>query len=225
MRESGILMSISSLPSDYGIGCFSEEAYRFIDFLSNSGQSYWQILPMGHTGFGDSPYQSFSSFAGNPYFIDLTRLIDHDVLDMTDFGMDEARIDYGKLYQSRYAILHMAYKNSDFKGESGYSAFLRENEFWLNDYAEFMALKDANNGKAWNEWETLSADDKDIEFWRFVQYTFYTQWYDLKSYANKKGIKIIGDIPIYVSYDSVDVWKNPHLFQLEKNGLPIKVAG
>lgn len=225
MRESGILMSISSLPSDYGIGCFSEEAYRFIDFLSDSGQSYWQILPMGHTGFGDSPYQSFSSFAGNPYFIDLTRLIDRDVLDMTDFGVDEARIDYGKLYQSRYAILHMAYKNSNFKSESGYSAFLRKNEFWLNDYAEFMALKDANNGKAWIEWETLSADDKDIDFWKFVQYMFYTQWYDLKAYANKKGIKIIGDIPIYVSYDSVDVWKNPHLFQLDKNGLPIKVSG
>lgn len=223
-------MGITSLPSDYGIGCFSDEAYRFVDFLKVSSQSCWQILPLGHTSFGDSPYQSFSSFAGNPYFIDLKALVNEGVLnqelcDITDFGIDETRVDYGRLYQSRYVLLHTAYKNSKLKNDDKYIKFIEENEFWLNDYAEFMALKDANEGKSWNEWEIYRVPDEDIEFWKYIQYKFYEQWYRLKEYANSNGIKIIGDIPIYVSYDSVDVWKNRNLFQLDSEGLPTKVAG
>ncbi len=230
MREAGILMSVTSLPSDYGIGCFSDEAYRFVDFLKESSQSCWQILPLGHTSFGDSPYQSFSSFAGNPYFIDLKALISEGVLtqtlcDVADFGMDEARVDYGKLYQSRYALLRIAYENSDLKNDTAYDEFVNENSFWLDDYAEFMALKDANDGKPWNRWEIHRVLDEDIVFWKYVQYKFYEQWYRLKAYANGSGIKIIGDIPIYVSYDSVDVWKNPTLFELDCDGLPTHVAG
>ncbi len=230
MRKAGILMSVSSLPSDYGIGCFSKEAYEFVDFLAESNQSYWQILPLSHTGFGDSPYQSFSSFAGNPYFIGLDALISEGVLSeelcsITDFGIDNRRVDYGKLYQARYALLHNAFKNSDVVNDGEYRSFTDKNSFWLNDYAEFMALKDANEGRQWNEWEIHTVADEEKQFWKYVQFKFFTQWHKLKSYANSKGIKIIGDIPIYVSYDSADVWKNPHLFQLDANGLPTRVAG
>lgn len=231
MRKAGILMSITSLPSDYGIGCFSDEAYRFIDFLKSAHQTYWQILPIGATSFGDSPYQSFSSFAGNPYFIDLKSLIGEGVLDKslcdsTDFGTDNTQIDYGKLYQARFMLLHIAYKNTDLSSDDGYKDFIEKNAFWLDDYAEFMTLKERNDGKAWNEWETCEVlDETEPGFWKYVQYKFFTQWQSLKKYANDNGVMIIGDMPIYVSYDSVDVWKNPHLFELDKNGTPINVAG
>ena len=230
MRKAGILMGIPSLPSDYGIGCFSKEAYEFVDFLKKSNQKYWQILPIGPTSFGDSPYQSFSSFAGNPYFIDLNTLIDEGVLSeedckSADFGTDKTQIDYGKLYNERYKLLHKAYLNTDLD-TAKYRNFIKKNGFWLDDYAEFMALKDKNGGKAWNEWEIKTVNnEKEIEFWKYIQYKFFEQWYRLKNYANENGIEIIGDIPIYVSYDSVEVWKHPELFQLDRDGKPINVAG
>lgn len=231
MRKAGVLLSISSLPSKYGIGCFSKEAYEFVDFLCSAKQSYWQILPLGPTSYGDSPYQSFSSFAGNPYYISLEDLISEGILDKnlcdnTDFGTDCSQIDYQKLYQARFGLLHTAYKKSDFLNEEKFKKFEAENDFWLDDYARFMTLKNENNGKAWNEWESETVNEtEEINFWKFVQYKFFDQWKRLKKYANENGVSIIGDIPIYVSYDSVDVWKNPELFELDSDGLPISVAG
>ena len=231
MRKAGVLFSKSSLPSKYGIGCFSKEAYEFVDFLCSAKQSYWQILPLGPTSYGDSPYQSFSSFAGNPYYISLEDLISEGILDKnlcdnTDFGTDCSQIDYQKLYQARFGLLHTAYKKSDFLNEEKFKKFEAENDFWLDDYARFMTLKNENNGKAWNEWESETVNEtEEINFWKFVQYKFFDQWKRLKKYANENGVSIIGDIPIYVSYDSVDVWKNPELFELDSDGLPISVAG
>lgn len=231
MRKAGVLLSISSLPSKYGIGCFSKEAYEFVDFLCSAKQSYWQILPLGPTSYGDSPYQSFSSFAGNPYYISLEDLISEGILDKnlcdnTDFGTDCSQIDYQKLYQARFGLLHTAYKKSDFLNEEKFKKFEAENDFWLDDYARFMTLKNENNGKAWNDWESETVNEtEEINFWKFVQYKFFDQWKRLKKYANENGVSIIGDIPIYVSYDSVDVWKNPELFELDSDGLPISVAG
>ena len=231
MRKAGILLGISSLPSKYGIGCFSKEAYEFVEFLRSAKQSYWQILPLGPTSYGDSPYQSFSSFAGNPYFISLEDLVDEGVLDKklcdnTDFGMDETQIDYAKLYQARYGLLYIAYKNTNLQNDTDFAEFEKNNAFWLDDYARFMTLKNANGEKAWNEWTKNTVTDTDeINFWKFVQYKFFKQWYKLKKYANENGISIIGDIPIYVSYDSVDVWKNPELFDLDNNQTPVNVAG
>lgn len=230
MRKAGILMGIPSLPSDYGIGCFSKEAYEFVDFLKKSNQKYWQILPICPTSFGDSPYQSFSSFAGNPYFIDLNTLIDEGVLSeedckSADFGTDNTQIDYGKLYKERYKLLYKAFLNTDLDTKE-YWDFIEKNKSWLDDYAEFMALKEKNGGKAWNEWQIRTVNnEKDAEFWKYIQYKFFEQWYRLKNYANENGIEIIGDIPIYVSYDSVEVWKHPELFQLDGEGRPINVAG
>ncbi len=230
-RKAGILMSITSLPSRYGIGCFSKEAYEFVDFLKDSGQRSWQILPLGPTSYGDSPYQSFSSFAGNPYFISLEELIEEGVLekslcDEADFGKDETNIDYAKQYNTRYDLLHIAYKNTDISQDTDFTKFEQKNSSWLDDYAVFMTLKNENNGKAWIEWTKTETDDTDeITFWKYVQYKFFSQWEKLKKYANDNGISIIGDIPIYVSYDSVEVWKNPKLFELDEGGLPIRVAG
>ena len=241
MRGSGILMHISSLPSNYGIGTFGEKAYEFVDFLEKSNQKYWQILPICPTSFGDSPYQSFSSFAGNPYFIDLDFLIQDFYLskfdiDKINWGSDVARVDFNAIYTNRFKILKKAAKN--FIPSQSYNDFVDKNDFWLDDYAFFMAIKDDNNGKAWYEWnEKLKLRDKnelqnfkenhinEIEFYKVIQYFFYTQWYKLKKYANEKNIKIIGDLPIYVAMDSVDVWANSKMFMLDKNCNPIKVAG
>lgn len=243
MRAGGILLPVASLPSGYGIGCFSKEAYEFIDFLVASGQKYWQILPLGPTSYGDSPYQSFSTFAGNPYFIDLDALIEEGVLtkkecEACDFGDDPEDIDYGKLYEARYPLLRKAYERSNV-GENGeFHAFQDRERFWLRDYAIFMAVKKHFGGVAWNEW----AEDirfrwnnameyyqqelyYDIEFYEFLQYTFFKQWMKLKSYANERGIQIIGDIPIYVAYDSADAWSHPDLFQFDEERLPKAVAG
>lgn len=219
-------MSISSIPSKYGIGCFSKEAYEFVDFLRDSAQSYWQILPIGHTGFGDSPYQSFSSFAGNPYFISLEDIgADPDVLRNIDFGKDESRVDYGMQYRYRYKILRCAYESTKLDGNAEFEKFQEENSFWLDDYAMFTALKRVNGGRAWNEWDTLYADEDELKFSKYIQFEFFGQWAKLKKYANDNGIKIIGDIPIYVAYDSADVWKNPNLFELDSAGKPRNVAG
>ena len=240
MREAGILLPISALNSKYGIGSFSKEAYQFVDWLRDAGQSYWQILPLGPTSFGDSPYQSFSSFAGNPYYIDLEALIDEGLLSkedcQVDFGKGERTIDYGKIYNNRISLL----KKSFFKFKRGekYHEFLGKNAFWIDDYALFMTIKEENGGESWQYWspeqksrekETIKKirqkHGEKIEFWKYVQFKFYEGWGKLKKYANKQGIKIIGDIPIYTALDSSDVWSLPELFQLNEKLVPINVAG
>ena len=236
-------MHISSLPSPYGIGTFGKEAYKFVDFLKESGQKCWQILPICPTSFGDSPYQSCSSYAGNPYFIDLDFLEEEGLLEKDEYsnifwGGDTNTVDYGNLYDKRYVVLKKATKRFLKKIPDDYNSFIKKNKFWIDDFAVFMAIKDAYNGIAWNMWpKNLRNRDEealkqaeiiykdDIEFWKALQYIFFKQWYELKAYANKNGIEIIGDIPIYVSLDSVDVWKSPKLFQLDDNKDPIDVAG
>lgn len=234
-RTAGILLPVTSLASDYGIGCFSKEAYSFVDLLEETGQSYWQILPIGPTGYGDSPYQSFSSYAGNPYFIDLDEFVRDGILSEKECDKaKEGYIDYKRLYETRFKILRLAYGRS--KGDSGFKNFAEENKAWLDDYALFMAVKDSYGGAEWIEWDndikkrintSLYCDrlSDDILFYKFIQYKFYLQWKKLKKYANSKNVKIIGDMPIYVSYDSVDVWANPKLFELNSNLLPTAVAG
>lgn len=243
MRASGILLPVSGIPSKYGIGTFSKEAYEWIDFLVQAGQTYWQILPLGPTGYGDSPYQSFSTFAGNPYYIDLEELIKEGWLSKKDckncdWGDNESYIDYEKIYRSRFKILKKAFKNSNIKEKKEFKQFIKTNSFWLEDYALYMAIKDSFEGKSWSEWdediktrkkESLSAyKDKlaeQISFYQFQQYLFKKQWLKLKKYANEKGVLIIGDIPIYVAFDSADTWANPGLFQLDESCTPIAVAG
>lgn len=243
MRASGVLLPISSLPSDYGIGTFSKEAYRFVDQLQEAGQTYWQILPLGPTGYGDSPYQSFSTFAGNPYYIDLVSLIEEGLLtreecDACDFGDNENYIDYEKIYFARFDILRKAYERSNIRENQDFIAFKEKNAFWLDDYALYMAIKNKFEGKAWIEWDAdirtretkamkaYREELKDeIVFFEFQQYTFAKQWKNLKDYANEKGIKIIGDMPIYVAFDGSDSWSNPKLFQFDEENKPIAVAG
>lgn len=243
MRGSGILMPVFSLPGKYGIGCFSKEAYAFVDFLSEAKQSYWQILPLGPTSFGDSPYQSFSTFAGNPYFIDLEKLnekglITKSELSRVDFGKDERKIDYAKLYAKRFKLLHKAYERAHVYEDPQFEAFKNENAYWLNNYALFMAVKDFFGGGSFDKWPediryrhdyAISYYSEklyfDIEFYEYLQYEFMVQWKELKAYANSKGISIIGDIPIYVAYDSADVWANSELFQMDEKGEPCAVAG
>ena len=242
-RAAGILMPISSLPSEYGIGCFSKSAYDFIDWLKEAGQSYWQILPLGPTSYGDSPYQSFSTFAGNPYFIDLDALVEEGVLTKAeckkvDWGKQKDSIDYEKIYEGRYPLLRKAYERSKVYENEDYKRFVDENNWWLSDYALFMAVKDRFDGVEWTKW----ADDiklrwgpamdyyreelyYDIEFQQYLQFKFYEQWMKLKAYANEKGIRIIGDIPIYVAMDSADTWSHPELFQLDSENVPLAVAG
>lgn len=242
-RASGILLPIFSLPSNYGIGTFGKEAYNFVDMLKSSKQKYWQILPLCPTGFGDSPYQSFSTFAGNPYFIDLDKLIIEGLLTKreckrVDFGKISSKIDYGKLSAGRYLLLKKAFERSKHKNIPDYMKFIDENNWWLQDYCLYMAVKRRFNNVSWMEWD----DDikfrrpgavkryKDelayeIEFHRFLQYCFTKQWSELKKYANDNGVKIIGDIPIYVAMDSADVWADPSLFELDEKLIPIRVAG
>lgn len=243
MRRSGVLMPVSSIPSKYGIGTFSRQAYDFIDLLEQAGQTYWQILPLGPTGYGDSPYQSFSTFAGNPYYIDLEALIEKGWLtreecDQYDFGDNEEYIDYEKIYLSRFKALRTAYENSRIGEQEDFQKFCRENAYWLDDYALYMAVKNSFGGKSWSEWDDdirlrrpeamkrcreKFADE--IGFYQFQQYLFAGQWFALKAYANQKKIQIIGDIPIYVAFDSADTWANPELFQLDEDLIPVAVAG
>lgn len=243
MRKSGVLLPVFSLPGKYGIGCFSKEAYRFIDFLKKSGQSYWQILPLGPTSYGDSPYQSFSTFAGNPYFIDLEKitedgLLSKDECDKADLGKINDDINYGLLYQNRFSLLRKAASRSHFDETEEYKSFYNENGFWLDDYALFMAIKDFYNGKPLWEWEkSISLHEADavaewskklsddIRFYCYLQFEFYREWSSLKKYAHDSGIEIIGDIPIYVSADSADFWAHRSLFQLDENGEVDRVAG
>ena len=246
MREQGILMPVSSIPSRYGMGTFGRESYEFVDFLKKAGQKLWQILPLGPVGYGASPYQSFSTFAGNPYYIDLEFLIEDGYLtreecDACDFGNHENYIDYEKMYLQRFPLLRKAWEHAVKKGletKKDYVAFLKKSMNWLDDYALYMALKDAFPGKCFIEWERdirlreplamakyrrELADE--IRFYQFQQYLFDKQWRELKLYANKAGVKIVGDIPIYVAFDSADTWAHPELFQLDESGMPTAVAG
>ena len=242
-RAAGILMPISSLPGKYGIGCFSKEAYKFVDWLKEAGQTYWQILPIHPTSYGDSPYQSFSTFAGNPYFIDLEALIAEGVLtreecEEIDFGEADADIDYAALYEGRHILLRRAYERSDISKNPEYQKFLAENRWWLEDFALFMALKNFFGGKCWYEWPedirlrwgfALDYYRRElyfgIEYQMYLQFKFFQQYRRLKAYANEQGIRIIGDIPIYVAMDSADTWAHPELFQLDENNIPTAVAG
>ena len=242
-RTAGILLPITSLPSKYGIGCFSKSAYDFVDWLKKAGQTYWQILPLGPTSYGDSPYQSFSTFAGNPYFISLEALIEEGVLseeecEEADFGLLPNDINYEKIYNSRYHLLHKAYERSQIADNQDYQKFLAENNWWLLDYALFMAVKERFDGIPWNEWPEdirlrygYSMDYYrrelyfEIEFQQYMQFQFFKQWNALKAYANNAGIRIIGDIPIYVAMDSADAWAHPELFQLNEHNVPYAVAG
>lgn len=281
-RNAGILMPVSSLPSPYGIGTFGRDAYDFVTFVKECNHKYWQVLPLGPTTYGDSPYQSYSAFAGNPYFVDLDMLIEAGFLlksevisrDWGDgivpvnvseddavngrFGTyrdgnigDERYVSYEKIYNNRFDILRIAYnrfkaacaesKKTLAKGLPLYKQFdnfVKDNADWLEDYALFMALKSHFNNVSWGEWETdikfrkpeaMSRYEEqlsdDIGYWKFIQFEFYLQWNALKQYANSNGIEIIGDIPIYMGYDSVDVWANQGEFQLDENLTPIKVAG
>lgn len=253
MRRCGVLLPITSIPSKYGIGGFSKECYEFVDFLERAGQSLWQILPLGPTGYGDSPYQSFSTYAGNPYFIDLEELIEAGWITQEDCLEEEASkegdqeknafvrdryVDYGKIYETRFALLRKAYENSDIGRDAAFRKFCEDNAYWLDDYGLYMAVKNAFGGKSFIEWDEnirFRRPDamrhyrekyaEEIGFIRFQQYLFDKQWSALRAYAAGKGIQIIGDIPIYVAYDSADVWALPELFQLDKDLKPVGVAG
>lgn len=242
MRECGMLLPVASLPSKYGIGAFSKEAYEFIDTLKEAGQHYWQILPLGPTSYGDSPYQSFSAFAGNPYFIDLDKLVDEGLLtkeecESADFGNNPRHIDYGKIYFNRFPLLRKAYER--WMKDGGTATKARE-KLWPEtvEYSFYMAVKNHYNGRSWTEWDEgirlqkrEAMDQLQYEladeagFYAFLQMKFEEQWSELKSYANEKGIRIIGDIPIYVASDSADTWYHPELFQFDENREPVAVAG
>ncbi len=242
-RRCGILMPIFSLPSPYGIGTMGRAAMEFVDFLADAGQSYWQILPLGPTTYGDSPYQAYSTFAGNPYFIDLELLCQSGFLhkeecDAVDFGKNLEDIDYGKLYNGRFPLLKKALPRFMKRIPEDFEPFCKKQSFWLHDYALFMALKEENEGRSFDKWEKdlmlhkrgaiKAAEERladEILFWKMLQYFFFKQWDALKAYANKKGIAIIGDVPIYVAPDSADVWGSPKEFLLDENRRPIMVAG
>lgn len=243
MRSSGVLMHISSLPSPYGIGTMGKEARKFTDFLKKSGQKYWQILPICPTSYWDSPYQSFSSFAGNPYFIDLEYLCKDKLLTKKEcesypWGSNPHYVDYGVMYASRYSLLKKVYARFMKKEPEDFAEFCKKEADWLEDYALFMALKDVNGGAAWFEWDKDLKTRKpealkkaretyaeDINFYRMLQYLFFKQWWDLKAYVNEANIEIIGDVPIYVAGDSADVWAHPDQFYLDADLNPIDVAG
>lgn len=243
MRKSGILMHLSSIPSPYGIGTMGQTAREFVDFLKASGQAYWQLLPICPTSYGDSPYQSYSTFAGNPYFIDLDELEQKGLLEKADYADVDwentpDRVNYGALYQKRYPILRKAADKFLECPPEDFTEFCQKNDFWLEDFALFMALKDVHGGVPWSEWkmplrnrdesalaEAAAQNEQSIRFWKVLQYLFFEQWEELKIYANQQGISIIGDLPIYVSLDSVDVWAHPELFQLDENKVPKEVAG
>ncbi|MBQ8296161.1 MAG: 4-alpha-glucanotransferase [Ruminococcus sp.] len=243
MRKSCILMHISSLPSEYGIGKMGKHAFEFVDFLKKSGTKSWQILPLSPTSYGDSPYQSFSVNAGNPYFIDFELLEKDGLLEKTDYSeivweTDSRRVDYSIIYNNCFDVLRIAYNNFKPSGFPDYKEFCTENKKWLDEYALFMALKFKNGGKAWYEWgeelsmhkaKAVSAAKKelknDIGFFKFIQFEFSRQWSALKSYANENEIQIIGDIPIYCALDSVEAWACPKLFQFDREKKPVAVAG
>lgn len=244
-RVAGILMPITSLPSPYGIGTIGKEAREFADFLAEAGQKIWQILPAGPTSYGDSPYQSFSTYAGNPYMIDLDTLVEEELLDKAqldaiDWGYSNTEIDYEKIYNNRFTVLRKAYEVyvQDYELDV-FEEFKNENAYWLDDYALYMAVKKGFDMTAWNQWpdedikmRKATAIKKytkkyaeDIDFWKWVQFKFYEQWFDFREYVNNLGIQILGDMPIYVAMDSADTWANPEVFWLDKENAPVCVAG
>ena len=243
-RSSGILMPMSSLPSPYGIGTMGKAAYEFIDFLKAAGQKYWQLLPMGPTSYGDSPYASFSTFAGNPYFIDLDMLVEEGLLKKTDlkgirWSVKKDRVDYGLIFQSRFKVLRKAWQNGRETLAEEIVAFRRENTGWLEDYALFMAVKGKFNLAGWTQWpdedirlhkpeavEKYGRELKEeVDFYVFMQFLFFRQWEALRAYAREAGVQFIGDIPIYVAMDSADVWSAPQYFQLDGENVPTEVSG
>ena len=242
-RGSGILLHISSLPSRYGIGTLGREAYQFADMLHAARQKYWQVLPLGPTSYGDSPYQSFSTFAGNPYFIDLEQLAEEGLLDQSDleemdWGGDPRHVDYAKIYAARFPVLRRAFDRGYPREQAAVEQFQHENR-WVRDYALFMALKGHFGMASWLDWEdrdiarhrpeAVKRYEKrlaeDIRFHTYLQYLFFKQWAKLKAYINNLGIQVIGDLPIYVAMDSADVWAEPEFFQLDGEGKPVEVAG
>ena len=241
-RKSGILMPISSLPSPYGIGSFGKSAYDFVDFLSETKTKCWQVLPLNPTSYGDSPYQSPASVAGNPYFIDLDILYKKGLLTKEEVKENinkSDRIDYGWLFNTRYTVLRLAHARFVAEGEDkspAYRTYLRQSKHWLPDYSLFMALKVRYGFSAWTNWSDEHKDVKraremrdelktECSLWEWVQFEFDTQWQALRLYAHSKGIVIIGDMPIYVAHDSMDVWQSPHQFLLDENYNPTVVAG
>lgn len=247
-RLAGILLHPTSLPSPYGIGDLGEEARLFIDFLKDAGARLWQILPLTHTGYGDSPYQSFSAFAGQPLLISPEHLVKLNLLaesDLTDCPeTDPEHIDYGAIIPWKERVLKTAHTNFRQKKElntelsQAFDTFCEDERLWLPDYALFMACKKENDGASWLDWkdeyrqptpefkeELFRTLEEDVEYYQFLQFLFFREWKELKQYANENGIRIIGDIPIFVSMDSADVWANQHLFQLDTKGFPLQVAG
>ena len=242
-RGAGILLPVSSLPSPYGIGTFGKAAYEFVDQLVEAGQKYWQVLPLGPTSYGDSPYQSFSAFAGNPYFIDLDMLCEEGLLKVDEIRYIKweerlDRVEYGLLWEYRYGVLKRAFIRSNHKTTEKFQHFLEENAQWIQDYGLFMACKEHFENVEWLKWDKdirfrqpealqryCKIFSQEIEFYQFLQYKFYEQWSSLKKYANEHGVEIIGDMPIYVALDSVDVWVNPGLFELDEERKPVCVAG
>ncbi|MCR5556180.1 MAG: 4-alpha-glucanotransferase [Butyrivibrio sp.] len=246
-RESGILMPVFSLASKFGVGCFSKEAFEFIDFLDKAAQGYWQVLPLGPTGFGNSPYQPFSAFAGNPYFISPEKLIEEGLLNWDDvngldFGDNLEQVDYGKLYENRPAVLKKAYENFMEKASveklADFKEYSKKNEDWLTDYALYVVIKKLQEGKSWIDWddelrmrkkaaldEVKKKHAKELEFIYFEQFKFDEQWNEILEYAHKHKVKIIGDLPFYVAMDSADAWAHPEAFEMDKALLPKAVAG
>lgn len=242
-RGAGILLPVSSLPSLYGIGTFGKAAYEFVDQLVEAGQKYWQVLPLGPTSYGDSPYQSFSAFAGNPYFIDLDMLCGEGLLKVDEIRYIKweerlDRVEYGLQWEYRYGVLKRAFIRSNHKTTEKFQHFLEENAQWIQDYGLFMACKEHFENVEWLKWDKdirfrqpealqryCKTFSQEIEFYQFLQYKFYEQWSSLKKYANEHGVEIIGDMPIYVALDSVDVWVNPGLFELDEERKPVCVAG
>lgn len=242
-RGAGLLLPISSLPSPYGIGTLGDEAYKFVDFLVDAGQSYWQVLPVGPTSYGDSPYQSFSAFAGNPYFIDLDYLVNDGLIEKSvikkyDWISNIEYVEYSLIFESRFKVLRAAYEKSNHKDTEEYKEFVKDNQYWIEDYSLYMACKFHFDNVEWQQWdegiklrkpealESYKEELKDdIDFWKFCQFKFFEQWNKLREYANSKGISMIGDIPIYVAMDSADVWAHKELFELDEDVKPINVAG
>ncbi len=244
-RQSGVLLHISSLANEFGIGSLGKSAYDFVDFLEKSGQTYWQVLPLGPLTYGNSPYQSFSAFAGNPYFIDLKRLIEKDLLvsedlEGLDFGDDPESVDYEKVSQAHQSLMEKVFHNFKTHGnQEAYQQFVAEQHSWLSDFADYMAIRTYFGNQSWLDWEDEEIRQrkeeglrfyrkklsKEIQYHKVLQFLFFQQWQELKTYANKKGIKIIGDMPIYVSSDSSDMWTNPHCFETDQEGRPTVVAG
>ena len=241
-RGAGILLAITSLPSSYGIGTLGEAAYQFVDLLVDLKQRYWQVLPIGPTSFGNSPYQSYSSFAGNPYLIDLDDLVKQGLLLAEEirgfnWGTDEGEIDYATIYENRYKVLRLAFSRFSIQ-EEAFTEFVEKASGWLDDYSFYTALKRHFGDREWQSWDTALANREpqamkeyqeilhnDIMFCKFCQYEFFRQWRGLKAYANSRGIQIIGDMPYYVASDSVDVWANRELFLLGPDNRPQIVAG